>query len=285
VKKTLRKRCENIEPKITNNPLKCKTSSPAGDLISFLAGMKKMYEETGRKILVYQRLNMPGAGTHDSIHPFKNEFDEPICMSEYMFDNLKRLITSQDYIEDFLVYKGEEVDIDFDLIRQERYTNQPRGSLNRWFNYVFPQMASDLSKPYLNVKARKNDKIIINFTQRYRNHLINYFFLKNHQENIVFAGLQKERDLFCKTWDIDVPLLQVDNFYELAAWIKGCQFFLGNQSFCFQLAEAMKAPRILEIFPMMPNCIPVGPNGYDFYHQGSLDYYFSKLITSPNTQK
>jgi hypothetical protein len=27
----------------------------------------------------------------------------------------------------------------------------------------------------------------------------------------------------------------------------------------------------------MPNCIPVGPNGYDFYHQGSLDYYFKKL--------
>jgi hypothetical protein len=108
--------------------------------------------------------------------------------------------------------------------------------------------------------------------------LINYFFLKNHQENIVFAGLQKERDLFCKTWDIDVPLLQVDDFYELSAWIKGCRFFLGNQSFCFQLAEAMKVSRILEIFPLMPNCIPAGPNGYDFYHQGSIDYYFNKLV-------
>ncbi len=99
-----------------------------------------------------------------------------------MFDNLKRLITSQPYIEDFCKYAGEVVDIDFDLIRQERYTNQPRGSLNRWFNYVFPQMASDLSQPYLNVKAKKNDKIIINFTQRYRNHLMEVRFLPGPQK-------------------------------------------------------------------------------------------------------
>jgi hypothetical protein len=41
----------------------------------------------------------------------------------------------------------------------------------------------------------------------------------------------------------------------------------------------LKVPRILEICPQLPNCIPVGPNGYDFYHQGSLDYYFGKLNT------
>ena len=278
MKKTLRKRCENIEPKVNKNPLKVKTSSPAGDLISFMAGLKKMWEDSGRTFIVYQRLNMIGAGTHDSIHPFKNEFDEPVCMSQYMFDNLKKLITSHDYIDDFLVYAGEEVDIDFDLIRQERYTNQPRGSLNRWFNYVFPQMTSDLSKPYLKVTSKKSNIIIVNFTQRYRNHLINYFFLKNFQDRIVFAGLPKERDLFCKTWNLDLPLLDITDFHDLAAQIKGCNFFLGNQSFCYQIAEAVKAPRILEIFPMMPNCIPVGPNGYDFYHQGSLDYYFNKLI-------
>ena len=107
------------------------------------------------------------------------------------------------------------------------------------------------------------------------------------EENILFAGLENERELFCSTWNLDIQRLEVKNFYELAAEIAGCKFFLGNQSFCYQLAEAMKVPRILEIFPMMPNVIPVGSDGYDFYHQGSLDYYFHKLnggITSPNTQ-
>jgi hypothetical protein len=268
-------------------PLKYKTSSPAGDLISFMAGVKKMWEDTGRKGVVYQRIGMPGASYDGSIHPFKNEFDEPICMSQYMFDMLRPLLVEQPYIEDFLVYAGEDVDIDFDLIRMQHYTNQPKGCLNRWFNYAFPQLASDLSKPWLELpktikSTQSNGKIIINFTQRYRNYLINYFFLKEHQDKLIFAGLEKERDLFCKNWNLDIPLLEPDNFYHLAQNINDCKFFLGNQSFCFQIAEALKVPRILELFPMMPNVIPVGENAFDFYHQGSLDYYFGKLASSPN---
>jgi hypothetical protein len=259
------------------NTLKYKSSSPAGDLMSFMAGIKKLWEDTGKKAIIYQRLDMPGAGTDTSIHPYRNKFDEPVCMNRYMLEMLYPLIVSQEYVEDYVVYAGEEVDVDFDLIRMERYTNQPRGSLNRWFNYVFPQMASDLSVPWLTISPNKTDKIIINFTQRYRNHLINYFFLKEHQDKVVFVGLKEERDLFCSTWNIDIPHLEIHDFYQLATLIAGCKFFLGNQSFCYQLAEAMKAPRILEISPHLPNVIPTGKNGYDFYHQGSLDYYFNKL--------
>ena len=260
------------------NILKYKTSSPAGDLISFMAGVKKMWEETGKKGVIYQRLDMPGAGTDTSIHPYKNKFDEPVCMNRYMYEKLYPLIISQEYVEEYVVYAGEEVDVDFDLIRMERYTNQPRGSLNRWFNYVFPQMASDLSIPWLAISPNKNDKIIINFTQRYRNHLINYFFLKEYQDRIVFAGLKEERDLFCSTWNIEIEYLEMHDFYQLATLIAGCKFFMGNQSFCYQIAEAVKAPRILEIFPMMPNVVPIGHQAYDFYHQGSLDFYFHKLL-------
>jgi ADP-heptose:LPS heptosyltransferase len=126
--------------------------------------------------------------------------------------------------------------------------------------------------------VQPTDKVIINFTQRHRNYLINYFFLREHQDKLVFAGLAKERDLFCKNWNLDIPLLEPDNFYHLAQNIKHCKFFLGNQSFCFQIAEALKVPRILELFPMMPNVVPIGENAYDFYHQGGVEYYFNKMI-------
>lgn len=272
------------------NVVKYKTSSPAGDLISFLAGVKKIWEDSGKKGIIYQRIDMQGIGYDGSIHPFKNEEGEPVCMSEYMFDMISPLVKSQPYIEDFLPYAGEIVDVDFDLIRLERYTNQPKGSLNRWFNYVFPQMASDLSKAWVELPetikfTQPSDKIIINFTQRYRNYLINYYFLKDYQEHLVFAGLQKERDIFCKTWNLDIPLLEPDNFYQLAQNIKNCRFFMGNQSFCYQIAEAVKVPRILEIFTLMPNVIPVGDKAYDFYHQGSLDFYFKKLYDDTRTDK
>jgi len=52
---------------------------------------------------------------------------------------------------------------------------------------------------------------------------------------------------------------------------------LGNQSFCYQLAESMKIPRLLELSPVLPNVIPNGKDGYDFYHQQALEYYLEKL--------
>lgn len=257
-----------------------KTSSPAGDLISFLAGIKKMYERTGKPGIIYQRLDMEGGSYEGATHPFLNSRQHPVCMNRYMFDMLRPSILTQHYIENFLVYEGQKVDFDFDLIRQERFTNQPRGSLNRWFFYVFPEFACDLSKEWFHVEHDDTykDKVILNFTLRHRNPLIDYSFLKNYESSLVFAGINEEYEDFCGRWNLDIPKLQVNNFYELASYMKGAMFFLGNQSFCFQLAEAMKIPRILEVFPLMPNVIPVGENAYDFYAQLAVQLYFAELF-------
>lgn len=262
--------------------IKYKTSSPAGDTISFLAGIRQVWVDTGRKGVLYHRLSMIGGSYEGSLHPYENDNKEPICFNQYAFDMMYPLIMSQEYIEDYLVFTGQEHEIDFDKIRLEGYTNQPKGSLNRWFNYVFPQMSSDLSKEWIHVhngiSSPSTDKIIINFTQRHRNTFLNYFFLKEHQETLLFAGLEKERDAFCKEWDLDIPLLKVDNFLQLAQYINTCKFYMGNASMCFQIAEALKVPRILECFPMMPNVIPIGENAFDYYHQGAVEYYFQKLL-------
>lgn len=264
------------------NYIRYKTSSPAGDLISFLSGVKEMYHKTGKKGIIYQRLNMVGASYADSIHPFNNDSGQPICMPEKMFDLLWPLIVSQKYIQDFEVYKGEEVDFDFDLIRMERFTNQPKGSLNRWPGYVFPEMQTDLSKRWLTlndpVKVVKSDKIFINFTERYRNPIIQYHWLKQYEDNLIFVGLQKERDIFCNEWDLNIHLLQNVNFLQLATEMKKAKFFMGNASVCYQIAEALKVPRILETSPLMPNVIPIGEDAYDFYHQNAVQYFFHKLM-------
>lgn len=270
--------------------IRYKTSSPSGDLISFLAGIKQTWVETGKKAAIYQRTNVVGVGHAEAIHPYKNEQGEAVQMSETAWKMMQPLLLAQEYISETHEYTGQEVDVDLDTIRMKTFTNQPLGSLNRWFNYAFPGMASDLSVPWLEVyktgyvRTNRNDcesivgKIIINHTERYRNHLIHYFFLKqSYESKIIFSGLPHEHERFCKQWQIDVPLLLVDDFYELAMAICGCKVFLGNQSFCFQIAEAMKVPRILEIFPSIPNVIPVGANGFDFYHQGALEYYLQTL--------
>lgn len=259
-----------------------KTSSPAGDLISFLPGIRQIYRESGRRAIIYQRLDMVGGGYVGALHPFSNELGEPVCMPKIMFDMLRPLLLSQEYIEDFIIYTGQPIDTDMDKIRMEIFTNQPKGSLNRWPAYAFPNMATDLSEAWIELppiyKPIHSDNIIINHTDRYRNYSLNYFFLKKYESNIIFAGLTAERDMFCKEWKLDVPRLEVNDFFELAHEINACKFFAGCQSFCFQLAEAMKVPRVLETYPLMPNVIPIGKNAFDYYHQQSCEYYFEKLM-------
>jgi hypothetical protein len=260
-----------------------KNSSPAGDLIAMLAGIKQLCEEKKSKAIIYQHIGMVGESYSGAKHPFENEQGLPVAMNEYMFNMLKPLLSIQDYIEDFVIYKGEQVDFDLDKGRLQIFTNMPKGSINRWIFHVYPQMACNLSKEWIYIykKHSFNNKIIINHTFRHRNYLVNYFFLKRYEKNIVFVGLYDEYETFCKQWNLNIEYLKVNNFKELAAAIKSCHFFSGNQSFCFQIAEALKVPRVLELFEPMPNVIPIGDNAYDYYHQAEAEYYFDKLFNLP----
>lgn len=264
------------------NSISYKTSSPSGDLISFLSGVKQIWMDTGRKAILYHRLGMIGGSYEGADSAYEDAEKNPICFNQYTFDMMRPLLLSQEYIEDYIVFTGQKHDLDLDKLRMEGFTNQPRGSLNRWANYLFPEMASDLSQVWLNVPKSElyRDKVILNFTKRHRNTTVNYFFLKPYEQYLVFAGLPEEKELFCKEWQLNIPLLTVENFYELAQIVKGCKFLLSNQSMVFQIAEAIKVPRILECFPHMPNVIPVGENSFDFYHQGGVEFYFNKLLKS-----
>lgn len=257
-----------------------KTSSPAGDLISILPAVKRAYEKTGKPCIIYQRLNMIGGGYNGAIHPYKDEEGNDVCMPESVFNMMRPLLISQPYIEDFIVFEGQEHIYDVDKIRLETFTNQPQGLINRWIFYAFPDLACDLSKAWLNAPRETSyeNKIIVNFTERYRNNFVNYFFLRKYEKDIIFAGLPNEHEMFCTQWKLNVPLLKVDNFYELAQAINSCKFFLGNASMCFQIAEALKVPRILETFQLMPNVIPIGEKAYDFYGQQGLEFYVHDLF-------
>jgi ADP-heptose:LPS heptosyltransferase len=66
----------------------------------------------------------------------------------------------------------------------------------------------------------------------------------------------------------------VRDFLEMASVIAGAKLFIGNQSFPFSLAEALKANRLLEVYFECPNVTVYGENGFDF----SFQPQFEKLI-------
>ena len=264
---------------------------PAGDLLSILPGLKHLYDRTGRKSVIYQRINLgygdmygayPGA-----VYSIKNDEGVPVTMNKATFDALSPLLCYQDYIHDFRIWDGEQVDYDFDMLRQFDST-MPYGSINRWGWYLWPEMACDLSLKSIDVSHPQaltdrdslRDKMIINRTERYNNMLISYTFLKKYNDKVLFVGLPTEHQVFCKQHGIDVPLYSVNNFFDLAVIMNNCKLFIGNQSMAFQIAEHLKVPRILECCKQIPNVIGSGPGFYDFINQRSLEYYCDKLYNS-----
>lgn len=271
----------------------------AGDLICALPGMRHVYLNTGKKAVIYQELDLPGHYMQGLVHSVKDDNGVQVTMNQKMFDMMRPLLLAQEYIEDFQVYDGQQVDIDLTIIRErvevddehpekppkikaaKQFVNIPHLALPGWLMTAFPPMACDISEPWIDtpgLTVSYQSYILINRTERYLNKGIKYSFLKKYEKDLLFTGTEREHQLFCKQFDLNFPRIAVDDFMELAEIMKMCRFFVGNQSFPWNLANAMGVPRILEMFAQAPNCQPfVGEHNYGFLQQLPLEYYFEML--------
>lgn len=270
-----------------------KHSFNSGDLITVLPGIQKLWRETGKKFIGYQRLDLPAYYFDDAKHPIKDGGGAQVCMNEKTFYKMKPLLEEQQYIEKFEIWEGQAVDFDFDLTRQDARIPLPGGDIHAWATLIFPQLTCDLGLDWIEVSAgydyggrtanwygRKHGwYIVVNFTERYRNPYIDYHFLKDHQGDLIFVGLAHEHELFCEKWGLQmVPKFNANNFLDIAKLISKAKIFLGNQSFCWHLADAQHIPRILEVCSSFPNTFPTGNDGHAFVTQNALEYFFEQLI-------
>lgn len=264
--------------------IEVKHSFNAGDLIALLPGMQHLYKTRGIKFRLYQRLDFPGFYYEGATSPTTNADGQMVCMNREMFDRLYPLIISQDYIESFEVWDGQKYHWDIDLSRDSKAIPMPAGHIHHYAWSLIPEFSCDLSKPWLSIEKQSiasdkyKDKIIVNRTQRYNNPYITYHFLRNYQDRVMFAGTETEHQIFCKDFNLDIPLLKTDNFYQLAQIIQWSKLFIGGQSLLWHIADAIKHPRILELCPQFPNTFPTGANGHGFYRQTSLELYFKQMI-------
>ncbi len=279
---------ELIAPKPTNAPLATTTKHLAnlGDIVSTFAACKKYYEVTKRKIIYCQCVDTLAAYYPGATHPTTDLSGNLVTLNDKMFEMVKPLVEAQEWCQSFQKYSGQKIDLNFDVIRGQTNVNMPHGMLAAWLFYAFPDLACDLSEPYLILPEMQNEKIlaqvkgkvIINFTERYRNNLIDYFFLQNYAPDLIFSGTEKEHFLFCNRWGLNIPNIVVDNFLELAYALKECRFLLGNQSFHWNISESQKTPRILEVCPHADNCQPnIGKDSYGYFYQVGAEYYWRKL--------
>jgi hypothetical protein len=74
-----------------------------------------------------------------------------------------------------------------------------------------------------------------------------------YQGTAAFVGTAEEHEDFCRLVGL-VPLVQTENLLAVARVIAGSRLFIGNQSCPAAIAEGLKKPIILEVFPALPNC-------------------------------
>lgn len=250
-------------------------SGHAGDIIYALATVKRLKELTGAAINLYLKLGVPANLPNYSSHPVGG-----LMLNQKMADMLIPLIREQSYINSCEVYNGQEVHIDLDYFRAG-LVPQDKGNIARWCGYI-TGVNPQLYLKWVTV-TRNNafaETIILSRSLRYQNTSISYKFLQQYT-NVKFVGVAEEYNEIKKVLP-GIEWIQVDTFLELAQIIKGCKFFIGNQSFPFSLAEAMKVPRILEIPFDVINVVPEGENAYDFLfqeHFESLVEFLSSSLT------
>ena len=254
--------------------LKFRHSGNAGDINYALATLTKIYEITGAKINLYLSLGRPMDLPNYSSHPLGN-----VMLNQKMAELLFPLIRSQAYISKCEIFADEVIDIDLDFFRSGLIPMN-KGNIARWCSYI-TGVSPALWKKWLIIEKdpKVSDWIVIARSGRYQNKSIDYSFLNRYQ-NLKFIGVESEyKDI--KKFLPDIEWIQMIDFLQMAQVIAGCKFFIGNQSFPYSVAEALKVPRILEVAFDVINVVPEGENGYDFF----FNEHFQWLVNDLNSRK
>jgi hypothetical protein len=262
----------NLYPKTDAYAVHFKHFGLIGDIIYAIPAMQSLAGE--KKIHLHLQINQKSLYKKSMRHGNKDKI-----LTEKSVAMISPLLLSQSGFAVVDILTTQKIDYDLDEFRNYPF-DYNTNHICRWYFHMYG-ITADLSKPWLSVSPDTafNNEIVIARSFRYRAPGISYDFLQAYS-NITFVGLKEEYEDLKKV----IPTLKykpVTDFLELAKVIAGCKFFIGNQSFPFALAEALKVKRVLEVCFECPNVIPEGENGYDFLYQPQ----FEKIVKELNDRK
>jgi hypothetical protein len=241
-------------------------SGHCGDIINSLPVIKKI--ANSHICNLYLRLNKTIPVDHLD-HPFGQ-----VYLNDRGFKMLDPLLKKQKYLSNVEIFKGQEIDVNLDLIRELPIALE-FDSMRYSFHIAGEQ--TDLSEEFIQVEEHEKvkNKIVIQRSLRRQNHLINYKFL-NKYEDVYFVGVKNEYEELKKEIN-HLIFYDCESFLEMASIIKSSKIFIGNASLGFTLAEGLKIPRLLESSPWSSPQQVHGKNGYDFFFQSHFEKFFNIL--------
>jgi SAM-dependent methyltransferase len=183
----------------------------------------------------------------------------------------KDLLERQSYIKEVSIWSGKEVDFDLDRFRDLPIDH----TLLALSHLIRFGVEWDITKPWIDpetVTPNHEADIIVARSPRYHGPMA-WQLLHPYAEKCLFLGYPAEHKEFVSLTGLPMPQLEPKSIVGMAEVIRGSKLFIGNQSFPYALAEAMKHPRVLEECPQCPNCTPTGPDGYVGLTEEVLERY------------
>lgn len=252
----------------SGRPASFKHAGNAGDIIYALPAIRALAGAEGA--MLHLELDVPMKESQPN-HPLGG-----VQLNRKMYDLLAPLLANQDYIRTVSVYAGDKVDYDLDTFRAAPLFKDRIG-IPRWYFHLLG-VASDLSQPWLRAEPDRafSQTVVVARSARYQNRALDHSILRRYRQ-VAFVGVEQEfhdfrRHLPAAEW------VQVPDFNRMASVIAGSRLFIGNNSFLYSLAEGLKAPRVFELDPGMPNVVPTGENAYDVLFQSEFERVVEKLF-------
>ncbi len=242
-----------------------------GDIINSLALVKEISKTKKCNFYVQKNKKIP-IDVKKKDHPLGE-----VYLTEEIINKLIPLLKKQNYLNEVKIFNKEIIDVDLNFFRELPY-NFNMDSV-RWYYHLLG-VHTDASKNWISVDSSDKFKnyIIILRSLRRQNKFINYSFLSKYK-NVVFIGLKNEYEDLKKSIT-NLEYYDSKDFLELASIIKNAKIFIGNLSFGYALAEAIKVPRLLESGPNFPLIYPSGSKAYDFYFQLHFEKHVENLYSA-----
>ena len=197
-----------------------------GDIICFLPAMK------------YR----PGK-LYISSHEMEGYMLGPRYYPPEIYAPIVPLLELQPYVEAVEEYKGQDA-VDANLW-QLNYKDE--GNIAEDVLSYLNVPLDILKEPWLEVPKKKVASHVINRNITYYNQWGGF---PTHEvgEDAVFIGTKKEHEFFCDKFK-KIPYYETKDFLEAASVIAGSDLFIGNQSACYWICEALKHNSVVEMFP------------------------------------
>jgi len=222
-----------------------------GDIIAFLPSFRKL---GGSRLVITDGYGM-----------------DP--MSGFKYDSLAPLIQSQGIPVEFNPNPGQSL-WDMSGWRKCYEHELSLADAQARFCGVVPHDGHlEITEPWLSVDPSPLTKgrVIFNRTPRYRNPIFPWHYVYKHfGDRALFVGTDEEHKEFEQLYG-PIERQRAANCYEVAQFISGSDFFVGNQSSACWIAMGLFKPLLQETDPVVKNS-KVNFDGANYCSDGQIDF-------------